>query len=139
MLFDNGIGPIRDLKWLDPTGELQASWKAQMGEQKITNRHRGIGPISCNFTPEGAVEYCKIINFRLLKYRIVSGQWQPPYRVGCSSDLKDYTSSEGTRWAVEVAFGYLGWKTPYTDSFPVWDVPRPWENTKGAQEWWEES
>ncbi len=136
-LFDDGTGPIRDLAWLDPTGSLRAEWERHVqwrkedGETYRPLPPRGLGPISVIFTEEGPVEYCSIAAFRLLSYRILSGQWRAPDRVGCSSDLRDYHSPEGQRWAIEVAFGFLGMKTPYTDTFHVWDVPRPWEGSSG--------
>jgi hypothetical protein len=138
-LFDPGTGPIRDLAWLDPTGSLRAEWERHVqwrkedGETYRPLPPRGLGPISVTFTEEGPVEYCSIAAFRLLSYRILSGQWQPPNRVGCSPDAHDYNSPEGQRWAIEVAFGFLGMKTPYTDTFHVWDVPRPWEVCDGPK------
>lgn len=131
MLFDDGTGPIRDLAWLDPTGELRAewerfeAWRREDGESSSRRAPRGLASVSFRFTKDGPVEWCSIEGFRLLVYRIFSGQWQSPTRVGCSKDLHDYNSPEGQRWAIEVAYGFYGMKTPYTDTFPVWDRPKP--------------
>lgn len=129
MLFDDGTGPIRDLAWLDPTGSIRANWetflawKREDGEVYRPRAVRGLGPISVTFTHDGPIEHCSVQSFKILKHRVFKGQYAgTPDRVGCSPDLHDYTSPEGTRWAIENAFGFFGMKTPYTDTFPVWEA-----------------
>lgn len=129
MLFDDGSGPIRDLAWLDPDGKLRAemerhrAWKQEDGiEEKRDERFlSGLCPVSVKFTEEGPVEFCSIPGFRLLAYRVLTLQWEAPTYVGCCPDGRGYSSPEAVRYAIEKAYAWGGLKTPYTDTFPVWD------------------
>lgn len=116
-LFDDGTGPIRDLAWLDPTGELRAEWERHLAwkrEHGIAERRHlpspGLAPVSIRFTEAGRVEHCSIPGFAMFLARISDARFSECQRAA------------STAWALGMAIA-RGLRTPYTDTFRTWDRP----------------